>query len=261
MPCEMNGQFNVIYSGDGISFGEAGGKYYLIMDEKTYRISDHIYEPYLYIECPGNKMVTIHNSFTVDEICRAVRDCRTIRMITGNEYDAAGVFRLISKAISLALENVDISYVEGRCFMDYLEEHGAVSSETAADLAEAGMQNPMMSPFIHSKKVGKTPDGLYYLIKPAKPDEERFGRVISNNVRFGYGYRPFEGRRQYYAWHGYPNRNDDFFTTVEITEKEFRQIGIEYPGEISADRETAEKFRSKYVDGHPVIFEGWNRTF
>ena len=88
---------------------------------------------------------------------------------------------------------------------------------------------------------------------------ESFFRVISNQVRFGYGYRTVGGRRQYFAWHGYPNRNDDFFTTSEINESEFEAIALEYPEEISADRETAEEFRNKYVDGHPVLLEGWNR--
>ncbi|MBR5075553.1 MAG: hypothetical protein IKX28_00880 [Bacteroidales bacterium] len=89
--------------------------------------------------------------------------------------------------------------------------------------------------------------------------EDHFFRVISNQVRFGYGYRTLDGRRQYYAWHGYPNRNDDFFTTSEISEVEFDEISREYPDEIIADRDAAEVFRNKYVDGHPVILEGWNR--
>ena len=88
---------------------------------------------------------------------------------------------------------------------------------------------------------------------------QRFSRVISNQVRFGYGYRTIEGRKQYFAWHGYPNRNDDYFTTTEISEKEFLQIGSEYPQELSADRETAEVFRNKYIDGHTVLLEGWNK--
>ena len=51
-------------------------------------------------------------------------------------------------------------------------------------------------------------------------DKEREFRVISNQVRFGCGYRTIDGKRQYFACHGYPNRNDDFFTTSEITEEE-----------------------------------------
>ena len=89
--------------------------------------------------------------------------------------------------------------------------------------------------------------------------DENFSRVISNQVRFGYGYRTIKGRKQYFAWHGYPNRNDDYFTTAEISEKEFLQIDSEYPQELSADRETAEVFQNKYIDGHTVLLEGWNK--
>ena len=89
--------------------------------------------------------------------------------------------------------------------------------------------------------------------------DDYFFRVISNQVRFGYGYRTIEGKRQYFAWHGYPNRNDDYFTTSEISESEFDEITRKYPKEIVADRETAEIFRNRYVDGHPVLLEGWSR--
>ena len=44
-----------------------------------------------------------------------------------------------------------------------------------------------------------------------------------------------------------------------FSEAEFDEIGRSYPNEISADRATAEVFRNKYVDRHPVILEGWNR--
>ena len=84
-------------------------------------------------------------------------------------------------------------------------------------------------------------------------DGRRFFRVISNQVRFGCGFRTVEGRKQYFAWHGYP------FTTTEISEREFLQIGSEYPREIQADRETAEIFRKKYIEGHKVLLEGWNK--
>ena len=80
-------------------------------------------------------------------------------------------------------------------------------------------------------------------------DGRRFFRVISNQVRFGCGFRTVEGRKQYFAW----------FTTTEISEREFLQIGSEYPREIQADRETAEIFREKYIEGHKVLLEGWNK--
>ena len=95
--------------------------------------------------------------------------------------------------------------------------------------------------------------------KTLERQKDSYFRVISNQVRFGYGFKTVDGQRLYFAWHGYPNRNDDFFTTSEISESEFDEIGREYPEEISADRETAEAFRNKYVDHHPVLLEGWNR--
>ena len=89
--------------------------------------------------------------------------------------------------------------------------------------------------------------------------KEYYFRVISNQVRFGCGYRTIDGKRQYFAWHGYPDRNSDYFTTSEISESEFIEINKKYPEEIIAGREKAEVFRRKYVDGHPVLLEGWDR--
>ena len=87
---------------------------------------------------------------------------------------------------------------------------------------------------------------------------DHFDRVISNQVRFGYGYQLIDGSKVYYAWHGYPSRNDDYFTTAQITEHEFHQIEQEYPHELVADRKATEKFRQKYVEGHKVLCEGWD---
>lgn len=90
-------------------------------------------------------------------------------------------------------------------------------------------------------------------------NKDYFFRVISNQVRFGCGYRTHEGRRQYFAWHGTPDRNSDYFTTSEISEAEFNEINKTYPKEIIANREKGEVFRNKYVVGHPVILEGRDR--
>ena len=86
-----------------------------------------------------------------------------------------------------------------------------------------------------------------------------FFRVISNQVRFGCGYRTVDGKKQFFAWHGYPDRNSDYFTTAEISESEFDEINQKYPKEIVANREQAQAFRNRYVEGHPVLLEGWDR--
>ena len=127
-----------------------------------------------------------------------------------------------------------------------------------------------MGNLIHAKKVMNTTSGKHYLLKagaalygvtlndPPAPKKRPDMRLLSNNVRFGVGYRDLPSGRQYFAWHGQPSRNDDFITYAEITEAEFERINTEYPRQIDADRETAELFRNKYVDGHKVIKEGWN---
>lgn len=93
----------------------------------------------------------------------------------------------------------------------------------------------------------------------ADKNKDYFFRVISNQVRFGCGFRTVDGKRQYFAWHGYPDRNSDYITTSEISEREFDEINKKYPKEIIANRAKAEVFRNEYVDGHPVILEGWDR--
>ncbi len=84
-------------------------------------------------------------------------------------------------------------------------------------------------------------------------------RFISNCVRFGCGYQTESGRKQYFAFWGKPYKNDDYFFTAEITEEEFLQINSEYPDKFDADQEHSMPFREKYIDGHPLIPEGWNR--
>ena len=84
-------------------------------------------------------------------------------------------------------------------------------------------------------------------------------RVISNLLRFGCGWRIFFGRRQHFAWIGDPHRNDDYVTTAEISESEYRQIEASYPEARDAGRKEGEAFRKQYVDGHPVLLQGWNK--
>lgn len=86
----------------------------------------------------------------------------------------------------------------------------------------------------------------------------KFDRVISDKIRFGYGYRVQGGKKQYYAWHGLTNRNDDYITTAEITEAEFHMIESEYPCFIEATKDQAAMFRKKFVHAHKVLLEGWN---
>ena len=261
---EEKGSFSIYYREDGLVFGDWGGKLFLILDGVSYVLTGNPREPDLFFKGSDRTMLTLRQAFTPDELCRAVRravrENGTIAVISGNTYDVKGVFRLIRKAVGLGRNSVDLSYAEARLFMDYLEEQGAYSPETAVSPSSFGLANPrIMNPFLHVKRAGCTPEGKYYLIPPEPaPSGDEYSRLISNQVRFGCGYRTLGGRRQYYAWHGVPSRNDDYITYAEITAREFDAIMREYPCRIEADRETAERFRERYVEGRPILKEGWN---
>ncbi len=251
----------ILYQEEDLVLGDADGKLYLLLDGRSFWLSDYRLEPCLYLKSSDGKLLTIHHAFTTDELRKLTNAGESQHMISGNDYDIRGICRLLRKAIELSRDSVDSSYLEGHLFLDYLREHGAVSPETAVDPADAGFQRSgFMNPFLHAKKAARTSNDLFYIPAKSSLEPERYFRVISNQVRFGCGYRTVSGRKQYFAWHGYPNRNDDFITTAEISPEEFGRIRIEYPCEIIADRETAELFRKKYVNGHPILLEGWNRT-
>ena len=82
--------------------------------------------------------------------------------------------------------------------------------------------------------------------------------LISNQCRFGCGYRTKEGRRQYFAFHGFPNRNSDYFTNVEITEEEYANIKRQWKKR-SYSSEEAAPFRRKFIENHPILLEGEDR--
>lgn len=95
------------------------------------------------------------------------------------------------------------------------------------------------------------------VFKPLK-EIRKLDRIISQKVCFGCGYRFVSGKKQYYAWHGLPNRKDDYITTAEISEAEYNMIESEYPRFIEATKEQAALFRKKYVHAHKILLEGWN---
>lgn len=154
----------IFYNDGDLLFGQSGENYYLCTGERSYQLSSNIYEPCLYINGPDGFCITIHHAFTLDELCHTARTNGLMEMITGDKYDMHGICMLLRKALALSMESVDIGYLEARCFMDYLEECGAVSEETAVPLAGRGIRNPnVMNPLLHSKKVRRTKDAGYYI--------------------------------------------------------------------------------------------------
>lgn len=149
---------------DDICLAKNDGNLYLIASDHVYLLTGNPREPDLYIRISEENEIMIRNAFTTDELWEKAKKRESVQLVTGNEYNIEEICSLLLLAVDLGQKIVTIDYVEGRRFLQLLEERGACSEEKAQDLSGDGMRNPcMMYPFLHSKKVKKTEDGLFYL--------------------------------------------------------------------------------------------------
>lgn len=82
--------------------------------------------------------------------------------------------------------------------------------------------------------------------------------MFSNSIRYGVA-KSIDGQPPYYfAVHGYPNRNDDYYTIASVTEQEYDEMMRIYEPLGSQSNPTAEIFRNKYVENHQQVYEGMN---
>ncbi len=82
--------------------------------------------------------------------------------------------------------------------------------------------------------------------------------VISNQVRFGYATATTAAGRRFFAFHGSPCRNDDYFDISEITESEYLEIQKEYVPKGSQGRPFSDTFNEKFIKDHTIVHEGWD---
>ena len=161
--CLYRDDRSALYTRDGsVFFTESG---------RSFRLSSHPYEPCLYMTgIPDGSQTVIHNAFEVSELTAAVSTGQMIRLITGDSYDGPGTCSLLGTAAELSPGEYDIDYIECRRFLDILMEAGAVSAETALDLAPYGLENHrIMDRMLHAKYAARTESGSYHLTgKPLK---------------------------------------------------------------------------------------------
>ena len=82
---------------------------------------------------------------------------------------------------------------------------------------------------------------------------------IAFNRRYGYAVTKEGYDRMCFAFHGTPNRNDDYYVMTVITEDELQIIIEKYSRLRGNVIDKAEgEFREKFVDNHTEIFEGYN---
>ena len=80
--------------------------------------------------------------------------------------------------------------------------------------------------------------------------------MFSNCIRYGVAKAVDEHHPCYFAVHGYPNRNDDYYTIARVNEQEYDEMVRVYAPMGSQSNPTAEMFRNKYVENHVQVYEG-----
>ncbi|MBR0461614.1 MAG: hypothetical protein IJJ00_02720 [Erysipelotrichaceae bacterium] len=159
-------KITVLFHDEDVLFADLDGDLYLIDFCIPYRISSRHYEPCTYIHRPDGTTATIHNAFDISEFYELAESGGTLTSQCGHEYDLKGICRLLMFAGKLPDESFDIVYLEGRMFIDILARHDAVTEDKALDLNLYGLRNHnIMNEFIHAKRIKRTDDGRYCIVR------------------------------------------------------------------------------------------------
>ena len=90
---------------------------------------------------------------------------------------------------------------------------------------------------------------------------DNYRYIVGYGYRYGCGYIVKNDEYTAYAFHGYPSRNEDYFTTVKISEQELEEILEKYPKceIISRTKQDWEEFGRKYINDHEVMLRGMDQ--
>lgn len=80
--------------------------------------------------------------------------------------------------------------------------------------------------------------------------------IFSNSIRYGVAKAVDEHHPYYFSVHGYPNRNDDYFSIAMVSAQEYDEMVQVYAPMGSQSNPTAEIFRNMYVGNHTLVYEG-----
>lgn len=85
----------IVYSDKDFTLAMEEGVPYLTADGRRFQLTCHPYEPCLYITDENGRKTAVHNSFEPTDTLEAFLASRTVRSITGREYDAKAFCRMV----------------------------------------------------------------------------------------------------------------------------------------------------------------------
>ena len=155
-----------LYCEGEVLLAEIDGALWLSEGETLCMITSHPYEPCTYLKLRDGAELTIHNAFEVRTIKSLATNGGTVSSVTGNVHDLPGLCGLLLYAARLGGGSFDVGYLEARMIAGELARCGAVSADTAMDIAVFGVRNRnVMNGLVHGKRVGRTPDGRFFVRK------------------------------------------------------------------------------------------------
>ena len=154
----------VIYRDEDCTLEIAQGQAYFYTNGRRYSLSSQPYEPCTYLIDEKGSCSVIHNAFDIYRSLEILFSGRTLHSISGVVYDMPAFCRLLRQAAKYAGSDVDIDYLESLQLIDEIRARGAVGKDTARDPVALGIAGSKFLPrLLHAKKLGRTPDGCYYV--------------------------------------------------------------------------------------------------
>ncbi len=133
---ELSGQFwntdgeIVVYSDDRYVLGQRNRAAYITVCGKTYTLTCHPYEPCLYISDESGARTFVHNAFDPLVLLELFYEGKTVKSISGLEYDARDFCRMVE--YSCGKGDISISDAE-KVFGDREKEKTAQKPERTFD--------------------------------------------------------------------------------------------------------------------------------
>ena len=174
--CErLPGDAIVLHVEGDLFLEDIDGRLHLMDGSMDWTIGSHPRDPTTYLSEGDDVRVTIRNAFDETEIRRVAAHGGTTTSISGNEYDAGRLMRLLALAVRLG-PDTDISRLEDAMAVEALRAAGATGPDAAVrpeDIGFRSIQESRGRPGKPSERVMRTDDGRVYLASGSRRERAR----------------------------------------------------------------------------------------
>ncbi|MBO4327117.1 MAG: GNAT family N-acetyltransferase [Clostridia bacterium] len=158
-------KYGEVYRDERYVLGQDDGGTFIEIEGEKYKLTSHPYEPCLYITDKNGALTAIRNAFDPSCVLQAFSDGLTITSITGMEYDAKDLCRMVEYAAGMG--NVQIDEAE--------KVFGGRAKKKDSERAETARENGTEKGAVNEKEEAAAGEGSL---------REEDGRVIDDDPFF-----------------------------------------------------------------------------